>query len=235
MIKLKSKILVAFTTLMAVVSACMPMSVRAADLPPSRQTVGSWSVSTLARSTADWKLEAYKLDKGIVAWTETSAIGSKRRLYAFDGVSTRMLAEMAASEWGGDSSGFVEAVKGDFDVADGLVVWTMNDGNDREIYSFDGDAVKKVSDNSYDDRHPITNAGRIAWTSQPNAGGAYNLMLKDAKGTQRVAAWHAMNYAFSGKTLYWLNKLPSENWMRVFRNDGNSTLAIGEGDDRPMP
>ncbi len=214
-------------------SVLAPFSAIAAEIPPYTNTVGNWNVTALAVSGSAWRVEAYKVDRSLAAWTELDSSGTRRRLYAFDGAGTRLLAEMSASEWNAADASFVEPVKGDFDVADGLVVWTMTDGNDREIYSFDGESVKKVSDNSYDDRHPITGGGRVAWTSTPSVGGTYNLMIKDRAGIRRLASWHVLNYAFSGSTLYWLNKLPNENWFRVFRNNGE-TRAVGEADDRPL-
>ncbi|HSD12217.1 MAG TPA: hypothetical protein VLC10_01550, partial [Patescibacteria group bacterium] len=115
----------------------------------------------------------------------------------------------------------------------GMVVWTMSDGYDREIYSFDGEAVKKVSDNTFDDRHPIVSKGRVAWTSQPG-GSQYNLMVKDRYGIRLVDSWQVLNYAFSGQNLFWLNKRPNEDWFRVFVNGGLVNGAVGQGDDRPL-
>ncbi len=203
----------------------------AAETSPVSLTYDPWEVAVLSRDSVDSQIEAYKVDKNLVAWTELS--GNTRKLYVFDGVQTRLLAAFDKADWKDDGNGFYDAVKGNFDVADGLVVWTMSDGHDREIYSFDGDSVKKVSDNSYDDRHPITSAGRIAWTSQPSAN-AYNLMVKDQKGVRRVDTWPATNYAFSDSNLFWLNTRPNENWMHVLVNTGAFTGVVGQGDDRPL-
>ncbi len=222
-----SAALFAITTFSGVATA------QAAEIPAYTTTTSNWNVTTLAVGGSAWRVEAYKVDRGLVAWTETDISGLRRRLYTFDGTNTRLLADMAKTEWNDADASFVEPVKGDFDVADGLVVWTMSDTNDREIYSFDGESVKKVSDNSYDDRHPVTGGGRVAWTSTPTSGGAYNLMIKDRSGVRKLASWHVLNYAFSGNIVYWLNQLPNENWFRVFRNDG-VTRTVGEADDRPL-
>jgi hypothetical protein len=196
-----------------------------AEIAPVQTSVEPWVVTTLAKDAGDVRIETYKVDKDLIAWTETS--GSQRKLYAYDGVQIRTLAAFDKSEWANDGLGFYDAIDGNFDVADGMIVWTMSDGSDREVYSFDGESVKKVSDNSYDDRHPGTSRGRIAWTSQPSA--QYNLMMKDRHGTRMIDSWHVQNYAFSGSNLFWLNKRPNENWFRVFVNGG-----LGEGDDRPL-
>lgn len=234
MINFKAKCIVIASSALMAATAIVPYGVFAAEVPAPTGTFGDWNVTTVAVSDLAWHVEAYKVDRGLVAWTEIDSTDTRRRLYAFDGVNTRLLADMAKTEWSDDADyAFVEPVRGDFDVADGLVVWTMSDGRDREIYSFDGESVKKVSDNSYDDRHPVTGGGRVAWTSTPSGGSAYNLMIKDGSGVRKLAGWFVLNYAFSGRTLYWLNRLPSENWFRVFRDDG-ATRAIGEADDRPL-
>jgi hypothetical protein len=209
----------------------IPANVFAAEIAPVSTSVGPWVVTTLAKDAGATSVEAYKVDKNLVAWTEIN--GSQRMLYAYDGTQIRLLAAFDKSDWKDDGNGFYDAVQGNFDVADGLVVWTMSDGNDREIYSFDGNTVKKVSDNTYDDRHPITSAGRIAWISQPSEN-EYNLMVHDQYGTRRVAAWPVTDYAFSGSNLFWLDTAPGENWMHVFVNGGLATSVIGQGDDRPM-
>lgn len=231
--KIKAKLLVLVSAVLTAVTVFAPLQARTAEVS-SAITLGDWTVSTVAKSGADWRVEAFKVDKGLVAWTELNSAGTQRKLYAYDGVSLRALATIAKSDWNENDATFVEPVKGDFDVADGLVVWVQNDGTDREIYAFDGDVVKKVSDNSYDDRHPVTGGGRVAWTSAPSAS-SYNLMVKDASGAVRkLAQYHVINYAFSGKNLFWINKLPNETWFRVFRDGGTAPVAVGEGDDRAL-
>jgi hypothetical protein len=227
--------LVSFVTFLATVASIVsPFAARAADIPPTSAQVGEWSVSTLAKDGADWKIESYKVDRALAVWSEVNSASTKRRLYAFDGVKSRLLAEMPVADWNNLDTYFVENVAGAYDAADGLVVWIMNDGADREVYVFDGDAVKKVSDNTYDDRHPVTGAGRIAWSSYPTAN-QYNLMVKEADGRLvRLSSWHILNYAFSGKTLFWQNIQPNENWFSVYRNDGKNTFVVGKGDDRPL-
>jgi hypothetical protein len=59
--------------------------------------------------------------------------------------------------------------------------------------------------------------------------------FKEADGRlSRLASWHILNYAFSGKTLFWQNIQPNENWFSVYRNDGKNTFIVGKGDDRPL-
>lgn len=202
---------------------------------PTSTSQDSWVVSSLFVESG-WIIESFKLDRDIVAWSVRSDTTAMRRLYVNDGAGTRRLVEMQTSVWDRDNgNGFFEAVAGNYDVADGSVVWTATDGsstNDREIYKYADGVVTKITDNSYDDRHPITDAGRIAWTAQP--GSAYTLMVNDSFGTYQMDAYPVLNYALSGKNLYWLNRINGEDWFRVFVNDGKLSSAIGQGDDRPL-
>ncbi len=202
---------------------------------PSGTMHGPWVVTSLFVESG-WTIESYKLDHGIIAWSVRDDASAKRRLYVNDGSDTLRLAEMPLEVWDRDrDNGFFDHVFGNYDVADGTVVWTMTDGtsvNDREIYAYANGVTTKVSDNSFDDRHPITDAGRTAWTSHP--GTSYVLMVNDAHGSYQLDAYHVPNYAFSGKNLFWLNRLNGEDWFRVFVNDGNLSSAIGQGDDRSL-
>jgi len=227
-----SKFMTKLTVVTTVVSTMLAgtMTVSAAEIAPVTTEVGGWAVTALAKDAGTGRIEAFKVTGSLAAWTETD--GAKRTIYVFDGTQIRSLATFDKSDWADDGNGFYDAINGNFDVADNLVVWTMSDGKDREIYQWDGDAVKRVSDNTYDDRHPITSAGRIVWTSQPSA--VYNLMVKDRFGMRRLDSWHVLNYAFSGANLFWLNKLPGENWFRVFVNGGLVNSPVGQADDRAL-
>jgi hypothetical protein len=195
-----------------------------------RASYGPWTVTTLSRDSGDWRIESYKLDRDLIAWTETNAYTGQRRLFANDGLTTVQLGTFPIGSW--ESNLFFDAVDAGYDVADGVVVWVANDGIDQEIYKYQNGATSRVSNNTYNDARPRTSEGRIAWTSYPSS--AYNLMVVDSKGMRRIDGWHVLNYEFSGKNLYWMNTLPNENWFRVFSNDGIQTRAIGKGDDRPL-
>lgn len=191
---------------------------------------GPWYTVALAHAESGWEIESYKLDRNIVAWTMVS--DTRRLLYVYDGVKTQVIADMDLGVWNGDSENeFFDHVTGNYDVADGHVVWVASDGLDREVYAYHGERVHQISDNTYDDVHPVTSKGRIAWTSYPSA--AYNLMMSDGYGVFKIDGYHVMNYAFSGGKLYWINRFPGEDWFRVFVNSGLNIVAIGQGDDWP--
>jgi len=211
----------------------LPTFAATTESPPISMTrVGPWTVATIAQENDGWIIESYKVDRDLVAWTELNSAASQRRLKVFDGVTVRTLAVMNASDWNDADKAFVEPVAGDYDAADGIVVWIQKDGNGRKVFVFDGVNTTKIEDNSTDAKHPVTSRGRVAWTIVQ--GGSYGLMIKDRKGMRRLATWNVMNYAFSGQNIFWLNRLPNENWFRVFRENGNDILPVQQGDDRPI-
>jgi hypothetical protein len=223
--------LAAIAALIGLVAAPFMASATVTGTLPA-SAVGSWNVTTLAVDNGS-KIESFKVDRDLVAWTELTTDGKSRLLYGFDGSRSVLLATMALSDWDADKSNtFYDYVEGNYDVRDGLIVWVGSDATDREIWSWDGYTTARVSDNTYDDRHPVTSRGKVAWTSQPDS--AYNLMVKDSSGVRRLDSWQVMNYAWSGGNIYWLNMKAGENWFRVFVSDGKTVTAVGEADDRPI-
>lgn len=233
---LQKRVLTSLLTFATLVSIGMPNFAHAGG-GPIRSSVAPWTVTTVTGS--DYRTDApqfipvgAKFDGRFFAWVSYDVKAKEAGLYVFDGsLSTRVGAidlKPAGDLFNGIFGGYDKA----FDVRDGLVVWTQSDGTDREIYKYDGKSVSKVSDNAYDDELPRTSAGRIAWTSRPSAS-AYDLVVKDAKGLRKLDSFNVLNYAFSGQNLFWLGKRANDSVFRVFRDDGDRTVAVGEGDDMP--
>ena len=55
-------------------------------------------------------------------------------------------------------------------VHNGRIVWHGHDGNDYEIYYWDGTTVQPLTDNDYADGNPQIHNGQVVWTG--SAGGA---------------------------------------------------------------
>jgi len=229
MLKIKSRFVIV-SAAAALMMTLVPL-MASAETASAGPDYGPWRVIDVAKDSNTGHIEAYKVDRDLVAWTLRDDLSGRRYLYAFDGIETRQLATLDISDMQYANS-FYDDADGHFDVADGAVVWTQFDGSDLEIFAFRNGRVTRITDNGYDDLHPVTSAGRIAWTSYP--GGAYHLMINDRSGTRSLATYHVLNYAFSGANLYWLNKLPNEDWFRVFVNGGSSSVAVGKGDDRAI-
>ncbi|MFH2062692.1 MAG: hypothetical protein ABIJ46_00880 [bacterium] len=198
---------------------------------PSPEIGGSWSLSELAWDQGGRRIESFKLDRDLVAWTERDDSLGLRYLRAWNGMSTTLLATMPSADWQG--SDYYAAVEGNYDVADGTVVWTAKDGSDSEIYVYRGNRVTKLTDNDYADVHPVTSNGRIAWTA--DRGTIYNLMVEETDGTVRSAdQYHVMDYAFSGPNLYWMNIKSGSDLQRVLVDSGSGYRAVGYGEVRPL-
>jgi len=223
----------------AAITAAVSLSPFAASAQtPGRQAAlseqGPWSVAVLASESDGYRIEAYKLDRDLVAWTELNEAKKERRLYAFDGRKVRLLASMPSGAWS-ETAYFYDAVSGSFDAADGTVAWVASDGHDREIYAWSGEEVFQVSSNGYDDKHPVVSRGRIAWTSSP--GVQPNLMVREPDGrVHKVAQWHVPNYVFSGKNLFWIERRQDRpSAFQVIAHDGKGRLtAGGNADDKTL-
>lgn len=226
------KLMLSVTTSSMVIAGLVAPTAKAATVSSVSNQYGPWAVQELAHDNFISQIETFKVDRNLVAWTSTNEQSGMRYLRAWDGAKVHSLSSRVASDWS-PRNDFYEPVEGSYDVADGVVTWAMFDGMDMEIYYLRNGQVVRLTDNDYDDLHPVTSSGRIAWTAFPS--GAYTLMVAELdRGIRTVASYHVMNYAFSGDNLYWLNVLPGENWFRVFVDDGVETVAIGKGDDRPM-
>ncbi|MFH1047046.1 MAG: hypothetical protein V1738_01985 [Patescibacteria group bacterium] len=187
---------------------------------------GPWAVQVL---TVTSDIESFKVDRNLVAWTERNDALGVRYLRVWDGAKTQLLAAIDIADWSG--SDYYPAVEGNYDVADGAVVWTMNDGFDNEIYVYRNGRVERLTDNNYEDKHPITSAGRIVWTADMDY--VYKLMVSDSQGVRSLEEYHVMNYVLSGSNLYWLDTVAGGNVMHVYRNGGVFTEVLGEAEVRP--
>ena len=52
------------------------------------------------------------------------------------------------------------------DISDGWVVWYASDGQDGEIYLWDGESVQKLTDDTNNDQRPRTDGRYVAWQGQ---------------------------------------------------------------------
>ncbi len=205
-------------------------SVSAATVEAPDGIHGPWVVQMLANDSYRGQIESFKVDRDLVAWTERDDATGIRYLRAWDGGDVRLLAALDEQDWRG--SDFYHEVEGNYDVADGVVVWTMNDGHDNEIYVYRNGHVERLTDNSYEDIHPITSEGRIVWTADMDF--VYKLMVLDSYGLRALDQYHVLNYVLSGNNLYWLNLVAGGDTFYVHRNGGVHTEVLGEAEVRPL-
>lgn len=219
----------------SMVIALLPRVTFAADANPAAIRVGPWEAVTLARDSDSWTVESYKASRDLVAWAELSVDGQQRRLYAWDGTKVTLLATVGVRDWyvPTGEEGFYDPTTSGYDAADGLVVWVQWDGKYKQIYAWDGAKTIKVTNNSFDSRHPITSRGAIAWTSQPTD--AYNLTYRSPSGVIKVMDnWQVQNYVMSGDGLIWINRKGLEGFKVYESYKGGPAKLLGDGDDRPI-
>jgi hypothetical protein len=194
---------------------------------------GPWVVHQLSLSrVSSGAIESYKVDRDLVVWTEVNEYFGRRYLNVWNGSSSERLASMNMNDWRSRSD-FYDPVTGQYDVSDGVVVWSQYDGLDLEIMVYRNNQIEQLTRNGQDDEHPVTSNGRIAWTSQQSQ--VYKLMVTDNYGLRPVAEYHVMNYAFSGDNLYWLNLDRRLNQFHAFCNTGsNQTNILSEAEVRPL-
>lgn len=67
----------------------------------------------------------------------------------------------------------------------GWVTWHGSDGEDYEIYLFDGDETLQITDNTYDDKDPqISAAGDVVWSGDP--GTSEEIFLFDGETIHQI-------------------------------------------------
>ncbi|MCB0311018.1 MAG: hypothetical protein KDD42_07275, partial [Bdellovibrionales bacterium] len=93
-----------------------------------------------------------KISKGTVAW-QRNIPGIGFQLVLYDGENTITVYE------GEDKP------EQDWDLHDGMLVWEEYDGNDTEIYLFNGTQNVQLTDNALDEATPKIHDGNIAWSS----------------------------------------------------------------------
>lgn len=97
------------------------------------------------------------ISNGQVVWSVGEfAPGVLFDLYFHNGAETSVIANNC-SLW-------------DFDIDNGNVVWAGEDGNDTEIFLYDGSEIRQLTDNDYDDVSPKICDGQIVWYSMVDGG-----------------------------------------------------------------
>lgn len=99
------------------------------------------------------------IDKGRVVWRAFNTDrpngfgGYAYDIYFFDGTSIKNI-----------SSGTTPFYKGEPKIYGDQVIWYGYDGNDYEIFLFDGQKTTQLTSNSFDDISPVLNNGYVAWS-----------------------------------------------------------------------
>jgi hypothetical protein len=126
----------------------------------------------------------------------------------------------------------------------GTIAWAMHDGNDFEIYYWDGNATTQVTNNSFDDMRPSLYNGTIAWIGSD--GNDFEVYYWDGNDVAQVTnndvfnefvlslydgtiAWVAASYSSPEELYYWdgsditnLMELTNSNGLSLY----NGTIAF---------
>jgi len=90
--------------------------------------------------------------------------------------------------------------------SNGDLVWTASDGNDNEVYLYDGISIQNLSNNNVDDRDPtINSSGQVAWSGF-------------------VVSSPASNYS-----LYFYNGITSDRVFFTGSREAQSPIMIDDG------
>ncbi len=124
------------------------------------------------------------ISKGKVAWRTWDTIDTLY-IYLWDGNETKLITNYAAGNfempWGYPPS--YHSI--DVSLDDDQLAWAGWDGTDYEIFFWDGESIRQITDNSQDDYEAQLNNGQIAWTS--HTGDRFDVMFYDGGTIQNVS------------------------------------------------
>lgn len=113
---------------------------------------------------------------GIIFWVSTGSSPWLSNLYRFSTTIPNSRPEVLARD--------IELA--DAFHADGpRVVWSAFDGNDYEIFYFDGERILQLTDNFLDDRKPRVSGERVVWQAGPQFG-ASEIYMFDQDGVRAI-------------------------------------------------
>lgn len=109
--------------------------------------------------------------------------------------------------------------------AQGRIVWIADpdstDDDDRELYLYDGNAVRRQTRNGVDDDAPVLVDGKIAWKS------GSSVLLRDGQQTYLLTQGGG-NPTFDGESVVFLGFNTENNRLQVMLYDGASTRVISD-------
>jgi len=141
------------------------------------------------------------INNGQVAWIGYNGLYGPYDLYFYDGTTTTMLdtdihfphshkITDGLVTW---SSSFGQFLSNGTDVIplpeackidNGVAVWKAHDGNDYEVFSYDGTTVTQLTDNDYDEGSPSIDNGKVAWAGYD--GNDWELFVYDGTTTSQL-------------------------------------------------
>jgi len=108
------------------------------------------------------------------------------------------------------------------------VTWFSSDGNDNEIYFYDGNSITQITDNSGNDRYPEISGDNVVWRE------GYNVYLYDGTTTSLLSGNNrdGWGHQISGDNVVW-NEEFNDDAETYFYN-GTSTTRMTNNDYRDI-
>ena len=123
---------------------------------------------------------------------------------------------VAGTEWGSRPVGEIQQLSdntyhdGDPDISGSNVVWEGENGDDTEIFLYDGSMVIQLTDNNYDDSRPRVSGSNVAWECQD--GGDTEIYFFDGRTTTKVTDNYYDDHRpqVSGSNVVWRGRSGSD-------------------------
>jgi Cadherin-like len=124
------------------------------------------------------------------------------------------------------TNAFYEGSEGEFDgaIEGDRVVWSGNDGNDNEIYLFDGNTVTQLTDNTIDDYRPILSGRNVVW--QGYDGNDDEIFFYNGTTVSQLSNndYSDRDYQISGNNVVWRGNDGTDN--EIFFFNGTTTTQL---------
>jgi len=97
------------------------------------------------------------------------------------------------------------------------VVWVASDGNDDEIFVYDGASVTPLTDNDYDDTEPQVSGSNVAWIGYPDTIAEGEIFVYDGLTTLQITddalddRAPRVSTGSAGPTVAWIKDYGGEN------------------------
>lgn len=106
------------------------------------------------------------ISNGQVAWRVWDKNGTGRNyIYLWDGSSRRTITDYPTGSFGGEFGYPPSYHSLEVSLDNGQMAWAAWDGTDYEIFFWDGNSIRQITDNSVDDYEAQLSNGQIAWTA----------------------------------------------------------------------
>ena len=111
-------------------------------------------------------------------------------------------------------------------ISENNVVWSANDGNDEEIFLYDGDTTTQITDNEVFDSEPQVSGSNLIWqrSDNDNVLGNSELIFYDGTETSIATIGSFSLPALSGNNVAWTESSLLGGVISLY--DGNTTIQL---------